>query len=269
MDTNVLTAVRKETPAAAQTLRVAVASRDGLRVDLHFGQTEEFLVFDVTAEGATLIARRDIESHTEAGDADARDTACRMLADCKMLLVAKIGINPQEKLARAGIEASDLYVGKPVETALVEVFASKSVRHTDAPLDMSGFRLMHTMLRVRDLDRSLDFYTRLLGMQVLERRDHRKNQFSQAYLGYGEGFGQMVLELVANWTREEPYAVGDSFGHIAIQVSGIAALCERLKAAGTSIHRPPSTQRHGSNIIAFVEDPDGHRIELVQLPAAQ
>jgi lactoylglutathione lyase len=134
---------------------------------------------------------------------------------------------------------------------------------------MSGFRLMHTMLRVRDLDRSLDFYTRLLGMQVLERRDHRKNQFSQAYLGYGEGFGQMVLELVANWTREEPYAVGDSFGHIAIQVSGIAALCERLKAAGTSIHRPPSTQRHGSNIIAFVEDPDGHRIELVQLPAAQ
>ena len=155
MDTHVLTAVRPEAPAAAQTLRVAVASRDGLRVDLHFGQTEEFLVFDVTAEGAILIARRDIESHTEAGDADARDTACRMLADCKMLLVAKIGINPQEKLARAGIEASDLYVGKPVETALIEVFAAKSVRHT--ALDTSGFRLMHTMLRVRDLERSLDY----------------------------------------------------------------------------------------------------------------
>ena len=267
MDTHVLTAVRPEAPAAAQTLRVAVASRDGLRVDLHFGQTEEFLVFDVTAEGAILIARRDIESHTKAGDADARDTACRMLADCKMLLVAKIGINPQEKLARAGIEASDLYVGKPVETALIEVFAAKSVRHT--ALDTSGFRLMHTMLRVRDLERSLDFYTRLLGMQVLERRDHKKNQFSQAYLGYGEGFGQMVLELVANWTREEPYAVGKSFGHIAIQVTGIGALCERLKAAGTSIPRPPSSQRHGSNIVAFIEDPDGHRIELVQLPAAQ
>ena len=265
MDTHVLTAVRPEAPAAAQTLRVAVQSRNNLRVNIHFGQTEEFLVFDVTAEGAILIARRDIESHTEAGDADARDTACRMLADCKMLLVAKIGINPQEKLARAGIEASDLYVGKPVETALIEVFAAKSVRHT--ALDTSGFRLMHTMLRVRDLERSLDFYTRLLGMQVLERRDHKKNQFSQAYLGYGEGFGQMVLELVANWTREEPYAVGKSFGHIAIQVSGITALCERLKAAGTSIPRPPSSQRHGSNIVAFIEDPDGHPIELVQLPA--
>jgi lactoylglutathione lyase len=125
------------------------------------------------------------------------------------------------------------------------------------------------MLRVSDLERSIDFYTRLLGMQVLERRDHKKNQFSQAYLGYAGGFSQMVLELVANWTREEPYAQGDAFGHIAIQVSGITALCERLAAASAPMPRPPSSQRHGSNIVAFVEDPDGHRIELVQLPAAE
>ena len=94
------------------------------------------------------------------------------------------------------------------------------------------------MLRVADLDRSIDFYTRLLGMQVLERRDHKKNQFSQAYLGYGGGFSQMVLELVSNWTREEPYALGESFGHIAIQVSGITALCERLAAAGRADAAP-------------------------------
>ena len=122
------------------------------------------------------------------------------------------------------------------------------------------------MLRVADIDRSIDFYTRLLGMRVLERRDHKKNQFSQAYLGYGGDASQMVLELVSNWTRE--VTVGDLFGHIAIQVSGITALCERLAAAGAPMPRPPSTQRHGNNIIAFIEDPDGHRIELVQLPAA-
>ena len=258
-------------PAAAQAqdiqpLRVAVASRRGERVDLHFGAAEEFMVFDVTAEGAAFIERRDIASHALPEDETERYTVCRMLSDCKVLLVEKVGAAPQEMLAQVGIEATNLYAGKPIAEALAGLFAAKSEARTDSPLDASGFRLAHAMLRVADLDRSIDFYTGQLGMQVLERRDHKKNQFSQAYLGYG-GFSQMTLELVMNWTREEPYALSESFGHIAIQVSGIGALCERLAAAGTPMPRPPSSQRHGSNIIAFIEDPDGHRIELVQPPA--
>ena len=269
MDIVTLEAKPAEVRAApGASLRVAVASRRGERIDLHFGAAEEFMVFDVTVEGATLIGRRDVASHARPEDETERNTICRMLADCKALLVEKVGPNPQEMLASVGIEATNLYAGKPIEAALAELFAAKSAPLSGAPVDASSFRLAHTMLRVADLERSIDFYTRLLGMQVLERRDHKKNQFSQAYVGYGAGFSQMTLELVMNWAREEPYTPGDSFGHIAIQVSGITALCERLAAAGTPMPRPPSGQRHGNNIVAFIEDPDGHRIELMQLPAA-
>lgn len=255
--------------ASGPSLRVAVASRDGVHINRHFGAAAEFLVYDVTAAGPALLGRRDIDSHALPSDETERDTVCRMLGDCKALLVEKVGATPQEMLAAAGIEATNLYAGKPIEASLIEVFAAKCAPKSDAPIDTTSFRLAHAMLRVADLDRSIDFYTHLLGMLVLERRDHKKNQFSQAYLGYGDSSGQMALELVSNWTRDEPYAVGESFGHIAIQVSGITALCERLAAAGTPMPRPPSTQRHGNNIIAFIEDPDGHRIELMQLPAAQ
>ncbi len=259
------------TPNAAETepvtmpLRIAVASQDGRRVDQHFGQTEAFRVFDVTSGGAVQVDCRAIADHARA-DETPRATVCRMLADCTVLLVAKIGVSPQEMLAGAGIEASDLHAGTSVQAALAAVFAAKTVVHDEVPLDASGFRLRHAMLRVSDLDRSLDFYTRLLGMQVLERRDHKRNQFTQAYLGYGAGGGldPMALELVFNWTRDEPYTLGDSFGHIAIEVTGMAALCDRLAAAGVSMPRPPRAQRHGETIVAFIEDPDGHRIELLQ-----
>lgn len=254
-----------EAAAVPTTLRVAVASSDGGRVDQHFGQTEEFLIFDVTGAGAVPLGSRAILDHAAAGESP-RDTVCRMLADCAVLLVSKIGVSPQEKLAGAGIEASDRHAGKAVAPTLAELFAAKTVRHADTPLDAGRFRLLHAMLRVSDLERSLDFYTRLLGMRMLERRDHKKNQFSQAYLGYGGGFAQMTLELVFNWSREEPYPPGESFGHIAIEVTGITALCDRLAAAGVPMPRPPRAQRHGDNIVAFIEDPDGHRIELVQWP---
>ncbi len=249
-------------------LRIAVASRDGARVDQHFGQAEEFLVFDVTESGPSLVECRTVEAHARA-DEDTRDTICRMLADCGVLLVAKIGVTPQEKLAGAGIEASDLQSGRAIDAALAEVFAAKAAIRADQAVDATGFRLLHAMLRVSDLERSLDFYTRLLGMTVLERREHKKNQFSQAYLGYGDGWEGMALELVFNWTREEPYVAGDSFGHVAVQVSRITALCDRLAAAGVPMPRPPRAQRHGEAIVAFVEDPDGHRIELVQPPAPE
>ncbi|HEY0282787.1 MAG TPA: NifB/NifX family molybdenum-iron cluster-binding protein [Rhizomicrobium sp.] len=206
---------RTNTPSP--TVRIAVASSDGATVDQHFGQATGFWVFDVAADGITARERRDIASHV-IGDEGPRDTVCRMLADCKVLLVSRVGVSPQETLAKAGIEASDLHAGKPVATALGEVFAAKSIRHGDAPPDSSGFRLRHAMLRVGDMDRSVDFYTRLLGMRVIERRDHRKNQFTQTYLGYGDDGDQMALELVFNWAREEPYILGDAFGHIAVQV---------------------------------------------------
>lgn len=251
--------------APSAILRIAVASQDGQRIDQHFGQAEEFLVYDVAASGPALVEQRDVAAHAQ-GDEDKRDTIYRMLADCKMLLVAKIGPTPQEKLASLGIEASDMQAGKDIVVALNAVFAAKNVCHDDGPLDASHFRLMHAMLRVSDFDRSLDFYTRLLGMQVLERRDHKKNQFSQAYLGYG-GAGQMTVELVFNWSNEDAYTHGTSFGHIAIEVNGITALCDRLAAAGVPMPRPPRAQRHGENIVAFIEDPDGHRIELMQAPS--
>lgn len=134
---------------------------------------------------------------------------------------------------------------------------------------VKDFRLMHAMLRVRDMERSIDFYSRLLGMRVLRQREHKKNQFSQTYIGYGEEAAGMVLELVQNWNQEGDYAQGDAFGHIAIEVEGITALCDGLAAAGVPMPRPPSSQRHGDTIVAFIEDPDGYRIELVERRAAE
>lgn len=246
-------------------LRIAVASRDGIRVDQHFGQAEDFLIYEVSDVGPALLEKRAVADALR-GDEDSRDAICRMLADCPVLLVAKIGPNPQEKLAGAGIEASDLFVGKDIAAALAEVFAAKTAAPAEGPVDGAEFRLLHAMLRVSDMERSLDFYTRLLGMRVLEKREHKKNQFTQAYLGYGDGFGGMALELVFNWSREEAYAPGESFDHLAIAVNGITGLCDRLAAEGVPMPRPPRSQRHGASIVAFVEDPDGHRIELVQVP---
>jgi lactoylglutathione lyase len=128
----------------------------------------------------------------------------------------------------------------------------------------SRFRILHTMLRVGDMERSVDFYTRLMGMRVLEQRQHKKNRFTQTYLGYGEASDGAVIELVANWIQDEPLSLGTAFGHIAIGVYGVRSLCERLAAENVPMPRPPSSQRHGENIIAFVLDPDGYRIELVE-----
>ena len=252
--------------AGGLRLRVAVASSEGQRIDLHFGAAEQFYVYDVTATGPELVATRAVADHQASEEEDRRDVVCRMLADCPNLLVAKIGPAPQEKLAAAGIVASDTLRGAAVSTALATLYTQKSAVSVDERVDATAFRLMHAMFCVSDLDRSVAFYTERLGMRLVERREHKKNQFSQAYLGYGEDAGAMQLELVFNWTRDEPYVRGDAFGHIAIQVNGIAALCDRLAAAGVAMPRPPRAQRHGESIVAFVEDPDGYRIELIQPP---
>lgn len=128
----------------------------------------------------------------------------------------------------------------------------------------SGFRLLHTMLRVRDLDRSIDFYTDYLGMKVLRRKDYPDGRFTLAFLGYGDEGTNTVLELTHNWDQETPYALGEGFGHIAIGVPDIHATCRHLEAAGVRILRPPGPMKHGTTVIAFIEDPDGYKVELIE-----
>ena len=127
-----------------------------------------------------------------------------------------------------------------------------------------GFRLLHTMLRVLDLDKSLDFYTRLLGMRLLRRKDYPTGKFTLAFVGYGDENQQAVLELTHNWGRGEPYEIGSAYGHIAIAVPNAAAVCERLAKEGVKIPRPAGPMAHGGSVIAFIEDPDGYRIELIE-----
>lgn len=123
-------------------------------------------------------------------------------------------------------------------------------------------RLLHTMLRVGDLDRSIAFYTELLGMQLLRRRDFPGGRFTLAFLGYGPESEHTVLELTHNWDTDS-YDLGTGYGHIAIGVDDVYAACERIRAGGGKVVREPGPMQHGSTVLAFVEDPDGYRIELL------
>jgi lactoylglutathione lyase len=125
-------------------------------------------------------------------------------------------------------------------------------------------RLLHTMIRVRDLDASLAFYTGLLGMKLLRRSDYPDGRFTLAFVGYGEESDHTVVELTHNWDRSEHYQLGDSYGHVAIGVDDIYAECSRLQAAGVVIARPPAPMKFGSTVIAFIDDPDGRKIELIE-----
>ncbi len=125
-------------------------------------------------------------------------------------------------------------------------------------------RILHTMLRVGDLDISLSFYTEILGMTLLRRKDYPSGKFTLAFLGYGKEDETAVIELTHNWGIEK-YQLGDGFGHIAIGVENIYATCELISNRGGSLVRPPGAMKHGKTIIAFVKDPDGYMIELIQL----
>jgi lactoylglutathione lyase len=125
-------------------------------------------------------------------------------------------------------------------------------------------RLLHTMLRVKDLDKSLHFYTDLLGMKLLRKRDYPTGKFTLAFVGYGDETDSTVIELTHNWDQAEPYALGSAFGHLAIGVPDVYQTCERLAASGVKIPRPAGPMAHGGSVIAFIEDPDSYRIELVQ-----
>lgn len=125
-------------------------------------------------------------------------------------------------------------------------------------------RLLHTMLRVGDLSRSLAFYTQVLGMRLLRQQDYPEGRFTLAFVGYGEEHDSTVLELTHNWDTSS-YDLGAGYGHIAIGVDDVYAACEKIRSAGGKIVREPGPMKHGSTILAFVEDPDGYRIELLGL----
>ncbi|NUO50404.1 MAG: lactoylglutathione lyase [Polyangiaceae bacterium] len=124
-------------------------------------------------------------------------------------------------------------------------------------------RLLHTMLRVKDLDASLAFYTGALGMRLLRKTDYPSGEFTLAFVGYGEESDTAVIELTHNWGKSD-YDLGDAFGHIAIGVTDIYATCDKLRAEGVKITREPGPMKHGSTVIAFVEDPNGYKVELIQ-----
>lgn len=124
-------------------------------------------------------------------------------------------------------------------------------------------RLLHTMIRVGDLDRSLDFYTRVLGMKLLRKHDYPDGKFTLAFVGYGPEDTHAVIELTHNWETSS-YDLGNGFGHVALGVDDIYATCDKIRAAGGKIVREPGPMKHGTTVIAFVEDPDGYRIELIE-----
>ncbi|MFM1988209.1 MAG: hypothetical protein RJA99_1166 [Pseudomonadota bacterium] len=124
-------------------------------------------------------------------------------------------------------------------------------------------RLLHTMLRVGDLQRSIDFYTRVLGMKLLRTTDRPEQKYSLAFVGYGSNPEQAEIELTYNHGVDQ-YELGTAYGHIALQMEDVAAACEKIRAAGGTITREAGPVKGGATIIAFVQDPDGYKIELIQ-----
>lgn len=124
-------------------------------------------------------------------------------------------------------------------------------------------RVLHTMIRVGDLERSIAFYTEVLGMQLLRRHDYPDGKFTLAFVGFGNEATDAVIELTYNYGVDQ-YQLGDAFGHIAIAVPDAAAACTAIRQRGGKVVREAGPMKHGSTVIAFVEDPDGYKIELIQ-----
>lgn len=131
--------------------------------------------------------------------------------------------------------------------------------------EASQFSYLHTMIRVFDLEKSVDFYTRLLGMKVLRENKVEAGRYTLVFVGYGaENEGNTVLELTHNWDQAEPYEIGSGFGHLALGVPDIYATCDALRKDGVNITREPGPVKFGTTVIAFIEDPDGYKIELIE-----
>lgn len=129
----------------------------------------------------------------------------------------------------------------------------------------NDFQFLHTMLRVKNLDKSLEFYTGHLGMRLLRKIDFPSGNFTLAFVGYGDENGNTVLELTHNWDQKDAYDQGNAFGHLAVGVSDIDGVCAKMGADGVPVPRPPGPMIHGGPVIAFVEDPDGYKIELIDV----
>jgi lactoylglutathione lyase len=128
-------------------------------------------------------------------------------------------------------------------------------------------RLLHTMIRVGDLQRSIDFYTQVLGMRLLRKSDYPSGRFTNAFVGYDDESRAAVLELTHNWDTKS-YDMGSGFGHVAVEVEDAYKACDEVKKRGGKVSREPGPMKHGTTVIAFVEDPDGYKIEFVQRKAA-
>ena len=129
---------------------------------------------------------------------------------------------------------------------------------------MPEARLLHTMLRVKNLESSIHFYTKILGMSLLRKSDFEKGRFTLAFVGYGSEETNSVIELTFNWDQTSGYELGNGFGHLALGVSDIYSSCEEIKKAGAKVIREPGPMKHGNTVIAFVEDPDGYQLELIE-----
>jgi lactoylglutathione lyase len=124
-------------------------------------------------------------------------------------------------------------------------------------------RILHTMLRVGDLQRSLDFYTSVLGMRLLRKKDYPDGRFTLAFVGYDDESEAAVLELTHNWDTKA-YEIGTGYGHVAVEVDDAYKACEEVKKRGGKVTREAGPMKHGTTVIAFVEDPDGYKIEFIQ-----
>ena len=124
-------------------------------------------------------------------------------------------------------------------------------------------RILHTMIRVGNLERSLTFYTEVLGMRLLRRQDYPGGRFTLAFVGYGDESENATIELTHNWDTAS-YETGNGFGHIALSVDDAYAACDQVKAKGGKVTREAGPMKHGTTVIAFVEDPDGYKIELIE-----
>jgi lactoylglutathione lyase len=124
-------------------------------------------------------------------------------------------------------------------------------------------RMLHTMIRVGDLEASKKFYTEALGMKVLREQEYPDGKFTLCFIGYGDESANTVIELTYNWGKSD-YTLGDAFGHIALGTADIRAACEKVRALGYKVTREPGPMKHGTTVIAFVEDPTGYKIELIE-----
>ena len=131
-------------------------------------------------------------------------------------------------------------------------------------MDSNNFKYLHTMMRVNDLGESINFYSKFFGMKLLRKSDYPDGKFTLAFLGYGDEENNTVLELTHNWDQEEKYNLGNAWGHIAIGVENIYEFCRELEENNVNVTRKPWPMKHGNTVIAFLLDPNGYQIELIQ-----